>query len=206
MRARGDGQAGFTLVEVLVSLVILALILSLIPAALRIGQRVWETDDAFARRQGLASFRRSIEQRLTEALPIHIRDRALGLRIEFAGEPGRLSFIAPAAAGPAGGGVYRFELTLGDGGERRPLVLRQSLYRALDPGKQRAVTMEHRSQEGVAGLSLRYFGAPEPNKPAIWQAQWPRRDALPELVELSVTVAGAKFERSVVPLRLNAGP
>ncbi|WP_088343225.1 MULTISPECIES: prepilin-type N-terminal cleavage/methylation domain-containing protein [Rhodomicrobium] len=216
MRRRGgDGQAGFTLVELLISLVILSLILSLIPATLRIGRRVWETDDAFERRQGLDSFRRYVEQRLTEALPIHLRDRARGLRIEFSGEPGRLSFVAPAAAGPGGGGVYRFELTLGDAGSgKAPLVLRQSLYRIGDAAGMTdappagSPALEHRSHEGVAGFALRYFGPPEPNKPGAWHAEWPRRDALPDLVELSFTLGGPsqKIERSIVPLRLKDGP
>lgn len=211
--ARADGQAGFTLMEILVSLVVMALILSFIPATLRIGQRVWETDDAFERRQGLASFRRYVEQRLAETLPLHGRDAAQALRIEFSGEPGRVAFIAPAAAGPAGGGIYRFELTMEEGIPGAALILRQALYRpggngAPDGALVRAVAMEHRSHHGNVSLALRYFGSAADGEPASWHTRWPRDGMLPALVELSLTVAGERprLERSIVPLRLRGGP
>ena len=94
------GEAGFTLIEVLVSLVILVVILSFIPGTLRIGQRVWQLDDTYERRAALDNFRRYAEQRLTEAMAIHIRDRTGRVRLEFTGDPGRVIFVAPAAAGP----------------------------------------------------------------------------------------------------------
>ena len=210
-----DPQAGFTIIELLVSLTILTLILAFIPGTLRIGQRVWEVDRSFERREALSTFRRYVEQRLAEAMPIFLRDRASGVRIEFSGEPGRLAFVAPAAAGPARGGVYRFELTREDGpAGGQPLVLRQSLYRIPDAARARidgaplllAAAAEQRSRAGIAGLAFRYFGAPEPQKPPQWQSQWPRSDSLPELVEISLTTGGRtrKVERTIVQLRLGA--
>ena len=207
-----DRQAGFTIVELLVSLTILTLILAFIPGTLRIGQRVWEVDRTFERREGLSSFRRHVEQRLAEAMPIYFRSRTGEVRIEFAGEPGRLAFVAPAAAGPAGGGVYHFELTHEGGSGRPPLILRQSLYRVPgdaktrndDPSLAAAATAEQRSRVGVAGLAFRYFGASEPERPPQWQSQWIQRDSLPDLVEISLTTAGRtpKVERTIVQLRL----
>jgi general secretion pathway protein J len=210
-----DPQAGFTIVELLVSLTILTLILAFIPGTLRIGQRVWEVDQTFERREALSTFRRYVEQRLAEAMPIYLRDRAAELRIEFAGEPGRLAFVAPAVAGPAGGGVYRFELTREAGARgRQPLILRQSLYRIPEAGQGRnegsslaqTATAEQRSRAGVAGLAFRYFGAPDPQKAAQWQSQWPRRDSLPDLVEISLITGDRtpKVERTIVQLRLGS--
>jgi general secretion pathway protein J len=215
MSARAaDRQAGFTIVELLISLTILTLILAFIPGTLRIGQRVWEVDQSFERREALSTFRRYVEQRLAEAMPIYLRDRATGVRIEFSGEPGRLTFVAPAAAGPARGGVYRFELTRQEGAAaRQPLILRQSLYRIPgDAAKTRTedaplpqtADAEQRSRAGVTELAFRYFGPPEPQKPPQWQSQWPSRDSLPDLVEISLTTAERtpKVERTIVQLRL----
>jgi prepilin-type N-terminal cleavage/methylation domain-containing protein len=205
-----SGEAGFTLIEVLVSLVILVVILSFIPGTLRIGQRVWQLDDTYERRAALDNFRRYAEQRLTEAMAIHIRDRTGRVRLEFTGDPARVVFVAPAAAGPGGGGVYRFELSLAGGDARyRPLALKQTLYRTtplgLAPEEAPApAAMEHLSQASVAGLSFRYFGAPARGSQPQWQTQWPG-DTLPELVEIAITIGGGQVERSVVPLRLRAG-
>jgi general secretion pathway protein J len=212
-RHRGaDGQAGFTIVELLISLTILTMIMAFIPGTLRIGQRVWEVDQSFERREALSAFRRYVEQRLAEAMPISLRDRTGGLSIEFTGESGRISFVAPGAAGPGGGGVYRFELTRAEGpAGRQPLVLRQSIYRYSNANQEpenraapKASISEQRSHAAVASLAFRYFGSPEAQKPPQWQSQWTRRDALPDLVEISL-VAGdraATVERTVVQLRL----
>ncbi len=209
-QGHANRQDGFTLIEVIVSLMLLTLILSFIPGTLRIGQRVWERDEDFERRAALSTFRRYVEQRLAEAMPIHLRDRA-GLRIEFIGEPDRVAFVAPAEAGPAGGGVYRFDLRRAEGaGRHRPLVLRQALYRtAAGPEAGEPPTaLEHQSAIRVADLAFRYFGAPNAQGPRRWLAQWPRQDSLPDLVEISLTVGGRtpRAERVVVPLRLKAGP
>jgi prepilin-type N-terminal cleavage/methylation domain-containing protein len=207
-RQSAGRQDGFTLIEVIVSLMLLTLILSFIPGTLRIGQRVWETDDDFERRAALSTFRRYVQQRLAEAIPIHLRERGT-LRIEFIGEADRVAFVAPANAGPAGGGVYRFDFRRAEGEQAsRPLILRQSLYRiTAASGPDPAVpipAIEHESAIRVAGLSFRYFGAPNAGEPGRWLAQWPRQDSLPDLVEISLTVGGriARAERVVVPLRL----
>jgi general secretion pathway protein J len=208
-------QAGFTVVELLISLTILTLILAFIPGTLRVGQRIWEVDQSLERREGLASFRRYVEQRLAEAMPIYWRGREGGTLMEFTGEPDRLAFVAPAAAGPGGGGLYRFELTREQGGgDEQRLLLRQSLYRIHDAGNARddhawppqAAVAEQRSPMGVGRLGLRYFGAAEPPKPPQWQTQWPRRDSMPDLVEISLTPADrlAKTEQTIVQLRLGS--
>lgn len=197
----GDGEAGFTVLEMLVSLLILALVMSFLPGALRLSSRVWESDAVFSRAEGTAAFLRVAEERLAEAMPVFTRDATKGLRVEFAGEPGRVSFVARASGGPAGGGVYRFELVQGPSGA---LVLRQSLYRAnsVVPVSMPAVT--HVSPGMTGGLAFRYFGAHEAGAAPAWYGQWPRGDALPDLVEIAIAPAngaGAVL-RSVVELRL----
>ncbi len=211
-KASVDRGAGFTIIELLVSLTILALILSFLPGTLRMGQRVWETDETFEQRAALSAFQRYVEQRLAEAMPIYWRDGARGLRIEFEGESGRIVFVAPAEAGPAGGGVYRFELRQEDGaGPARPLILRQTLYRGRANGlagreeeTDPSSAVEHRTAGRIAVLTIRYFGSIEGQKNPEWQTRWPLADRLPELVE--ITFAGhdriSEFRRSVVALHL----
>ena len=196
--ARKD--AGFTVVELLVSLVILALVMSFLPGTLRLGRRVWESDAVFLREEAITSFRRVIEERLTGTMPIFIRDAARGVRIEFTGEPDRVVFVSTASQGPAGGGVYRFELSADDG---NALVLRQTLYR---PGSEAGTPLpeaRHVAPARIGGLAFRYFGQAKANEAPLWQARWTRQDTLPDLVEIAITLDGAApVQRSVVELRL----
>jgi general secretion pathway protein J len=206
-----DRQAGFTLIELLVSLMIVGLIISFIPGTLRLGQRVWETDRALEWSAGVSAFRRYVENRLTEAIPIYLRDPDRGLFMEFSGGPKRISFVAPGSAGPAGGGVYRFELTqrANSAGVQR-VVLRQSLYRtgAQQQGSGSAPSsMTHFSPGLVTAVELRYFGPPAPQQPPKWQTNWPNSDRLPDLVELTfIRGGGASPQSSIVPLRLKRAP
>lgn len=200
-RASTNSEAGFTVVEMLVALIILALVMSFLPGTLRLSSRVWESDAIFSRAEGIAAFRRAAEERMAETMPIFVRDPAKGLRVEFTGEAGRVMFVARAATGPAGGGVYRFELGQGGSGA---LLLRQTLYRQ---GGATSVPMPgttHISPAAKGVLAFRYFGAYEAGAAPAWHTQWPRRDALPDLVEISVAPAGGAgpVQRSIVELRL----
>lgn len=206
-------EAGFTLLELLVSLMILALIFSFFPGALSIGKRVWETDEAFEKHAALSSFRRYVENRLSEAMPIYRRDSAARLQIEFTGEPDRLTFIAPAAAGPGGGGVYRFQLQRDEtGGFEKLLVLKQSLYRPQhvlagpEPEGKPVPAEIYRPDVYVEAMNFRYFGPSRGKQTPRWLDRWTQSDSLPQLVEISFVPGNGKrkIERLIVPLRLGA--
>jgi prepilin-type N-terminal cleavage/methylation domain-containing protein len=199
--ARSDD--GFTVAEMLVSLIILALVMSFLPGTLRLGQRIWETDGALSRQEGVAAFRRAAGERLAAAMPVFVRDPLKGLRIEFQGEPDRVTFIAAAPSGPAGGGVYRFELAESE--ERVP-VLRQTLYRQETEERTPLPSVTHVSPAGARGLSFRYFGPARAGEAPQWLAQWPRKDVLPALIEMTFVQGGdAPAQRSVVEFRLRPG-
>ena len=193
-------DAGFTVLELLVALAICAVVVAFIPSTLRLGQRVWESDARFRGQEGLAAFRHAIEDRLEQAMPVFVRDPTAGLRIDFEGAPDHLAFVAPSSLGPAGGGVYRFVLSADEG---RGLALRQTLYRQASGDKPPLPAMTHVAPAKIRALSLRYFGEAVAGEAASWQAQWPRRDALPDLVEIRFGAGrGEPDQRVVVALRL----
>jgi general secretion pathway protein J len=193
-------EAGFTVLELLVSLAILAIVLSFLPSTLRLGQRVWESDARFIQREGTAAFQHAIAIRLEQTMPIFIRDPAGGLRLDFDGKPDSVAFVAPSASGPAGGGVYRFTLWAPEG---HGLTLRQTLYRQASGEAARLPSTDHVAPAKVKAMSLRYFGQAKAGETAGWQDEWPRQDALPDLVEISIHASGAPAsQRAVVALRL----
>ena len=204
-------QAGFTVVELLISLVILTLILSFFPSTLHLGQRVWERQERFAQGAGLAAFHHYVEQRLAEAMPIFERSRTGKIEIDFEGGPQTVRFVAPARTGPGGGGVYRFELTQQGLTEKDPgntlgrtLVLRQQIHRPGRRNKLFIASGEHVAPGRIGKLTLRYFGRANPDQTPQWYTRWPRSDALPDLVEIGVSRARQKtgMQRRIVELRL----
>lgn len=199
-------QAGFTVVELLTSLAILALILSFLPGTLRVGQRVWETQEQFSRIGGQTAFYNYVQKRLSGAMPVFSRDQTGRPQIAFEGRATTVRFVSRAGAGPDGAGIYLFEFTSKkskrDSG--RALVLRQRLHISGPNQPARENNEEHLSPGRVSRLSFRYFGRPRVGEVALWQSNWSRNDALPDLIEIGVLTSGPKpvFRRRIVELRL----
>jgi prepilin-type N-terminal cleavage/methylation domain-containing protein len=200
-RPTGISQAGFALIEMLVALALLALAIALMPGALRLGARAWEARGDLERSSGTALAMALVERRIAEAMTIYERDDSGGIRIAFVGTERTLSFIAAAANGPAGGGVYRYRLAAADASVAG-LALRLSLYR---PGEtDPSPPAETRTLIAApAEVRFRYFGQRETAVPPQWHDTWSRPDAFPALVEITVTSSTSK-RRSVVAPRLDA--
>lgn len=202
---RHHRDAGFTLIELIVALAILALLASMFPGAFAVGQRAWETVRRVERLDADAAARAFVEQRLMEALPVRVADAGGVRHSGFRGEARRISFIAPSASGPAGGGLYQYVLSGERTGDRDALVLVQrpvSAAASLAPADAPRVL-----REGLAGLRFRYFGRHDDDQERRWHDGWPDGDRLPELVEIGETGGtgvrgGVAFRPLLVPLKL----
>lgn len=202
-KVRGD--SGFTLIEVVVSLAILAIAMAMMPGTFRLAQRAWSSVAQIERAESWASERTFIEQRLTEAMPILVTDAGGERRLGFAGGPSRLTFVAPSAAGPAGGGLYRWTLSVEEASATRALRLQQALVQGTQARHSDAD--ERILFVGLEGPRFRYFGATFDEGERRWLDSWPDGDRLPELVELSASPSGSRpllprFETLIVALRL----
>lgn len=208
-RRFAGSEAGFTLIEVLVALVVLAIVVAMLPGAFRFAHATWDAAARLDRRAGYDIAGGFLRSRLAEAMPI-FEPTASGLkRIAFQGTGETLSFVAATPNGPAGAGLYRFALEMGlaDARSRAPALLaRVRPYRTgaadSDAGEERRMLVE-----GVTGLAIRYFGRGEARSEPAWLGAWTSTDALPMLVELTVTSregGGTATRTFVVDLWLQA--
>jgi prepilin-type N-terminal cleavage/methylation domain-containing protein len=203
---------GFTLVEVLVSLGLLALVLALLSGALRFAQSTW---DAAARLDAHASAGTAegfLRARLGEAMSLYEQTATGLVRLAFEGTGQSLSFVAPAANGPAGAGLYHHALDVAPGtGWGRPhgsLRLKLVPYQAKqsEPGGAAAVQEEHVLLGNVRSLKLRYFGPAALSAQPAWHAAWTRTNALPSLVEMTIARSdGGDAAHLIIELRLRPG-
>ena len=199
-------EAGFSLLELIVSIGLLALILATMPAALRLGGRALNVaesvDQDFAKHVALEF----VAQRLTQAISIYDRRADGRLRIMFRGEDKSISFVAPATLGSAGG-LYWFELKARTGAaETLDVILSWSEFRASRAESQSAPVQFDRLLLGdVQHFNLRYYGAATVRAEPGWADTWTSNDTLPEIVEIRITghSAGQTTSKTVrVPLRL----
>ena len=202
---------GFTLIEVLVTLALLALVLALLSGALRFAQSTWDAAtrlDAHASTGTAESFLRA---RLGEAMPLYEQTATGLVRLAFEGTGESLSFVAPAANGPAGAGLYHHALDVapGTGGGRSQNLLRLKLmpYQAKQTEPRgESMQQEHVLMGNVKSLTLRYFGRGAIRAEPAWHAAWPRTDALPQLVEMTIARSdGEGPAYLVIELRLRPG-
>ena len=180
-------DAGFTLVELLVSLTILALLLAMVPGTLRLGRRAWETPGQLDQASDELAALGFVQTHVKSAVPIFERDAQGVSRIAFSGGPQSLNFVVPLSGGPNGGGLYRIDLGS---------ALRISLYQGANVTAQSALRGEERALGNLSGrLQFRYFGPLQFGQVPLWHDAWPRTDRLPDLVEIKA-LPGAKSAKT----------
>ena len=207
MRWRPTGRAvsrqvtGFTLVEVVITLAITALImLGLVSALATLGQSGSRAEAQVARVDDVrlvSAFLRSVLARSSSAYSE--RGRGAGTTALFDGQPRQLRWLGVMPARHGAGGLYLFRLFLGEGpGGADALTLQYVPYSGggLQVGWGSAPRKVLVS--GVSGLEFRYRGA-APD--AHWQTHWRHRKAPPELVQVLIASGNRDWPELVVRVR-----
>jgi general secretion pathway protein J len=202
---------GFTLVEVLVTLGLLALVLGLLSGALRFAQNTWDAAARLDSQASAATAESFLRARLGEAMPLYDQTTTGLVRLAFEGTGDTLGFVAPAANGPSGAGLYHHTLDVmpgagPDGSHALRLKLVTYHARQGDPAGAATAQDEHVLMGHVRSLRLRYFGPGALRAKPAWHAAWTRTDALPSLVEMTIALSdGGDATRLIVELRLRPG-
>jgi general secretion pathway protein J len=198
MKAR---QQGFTLLEIMIVLSLLAVLLTLVGGALVGANRAVAKADRYTnsldeRRAAQAFLRRSISQ----ALPLDTSESDSETSGFFEGSAQRLQFIA-ALPNQLGGGMQVHTLALSGPPANRRL---QVSFAQVQGDVLRAWGEPQVLLNGVRDLSLSYRGVSPEGKPTGWVTDWPWPDRLPRAVRIDVQLKGAVgWPTEVVALRLD---
>jgi prepilin-type N-terminal cleavage/methylation domain-containing protein len=204
-RRRKPGEQGFTLIEVLISLVLLAIVLGLLTGAVRYARATWDAAARLDREAGydVASF---VRARLGEAMPLFEPTESGVVCVAFKGASDSVQFVAPTQNGPAGAGLYRFVLEVArtSAGKSSALLVRLAPYHSKQEKDAAGLPLEdHVLAENVKSVGFRS----ELRATPAWHAAWTRTDALPDLVEMSITYSDRDSNAPlIVELRLRQRP
>jgi general secretion pathway protein J len=184
-------QAGFTLIEILVGLVVLGLLVIALSQGVRTGFALW---DAQARRVGeteeLDATQRTLRTLLTgiPVLPVSASDVAASA-IAIKGEADRITFVGDL---PSGLGAKQLaDIVLEQRGGRLLLGWAPHLHeKTLAP----AAPTETELTRGVEALDFAYFGIASRGQMAHWQAQW-GGPTLPLLIRVRLRFAAGDGRR-----------
>ena len=232
MPRRGRGrEAGFTLMELMVALALVALMTTLVYGGLHLGIRSWDSLDQHVAETNDFRFARGLLQRLLlEARSIN---KVVEQRLEpvFFGNKYQVEFVTPMSEYAGTGGLYlvRVYAESGKGGagtlkmqrwllhpdvlagakgipEWQPLIYPGKLKEDSDPGEG-LYSVNVLARE-VSGLEIDYFGKKlqaDRSDQGEWQEEWLHRDSLPSLVRIRMRHGDGWWPDLIVPLAQSPG-
>lgn len=195
-------QRGFTLLELLVAITLMALILVALYGGLRLAMNSWDSGEERADTTNrLRLAQEFIRRQLTLSIPAYYFDEQRQRAVAFSGDAEQITFVAPMLAQFGQGGLYRVRIYSNDG--RLLIQWRPYLPSEPEAGELRESVL----LEGVSALEWAYFGAdPEannPNQPPAnpqWENTWAQLRFRPQLVRLNLKLHDQVWPDLVIAL------
>lgn len=183
-----DRAAGFTLMEVLVAMTLLALLMTALSGSIGFVGRSWdrgwetgETSAAFSRIEG--TLRRMIER----SVPVTV-SAGKNRRFLFQGTATGVRLVAHDAPSGSAGALYVQEIMVAGTGSQAQLVYRQHPFGGGSPRPD--TVSEAQMLSGDFSIAFSYFGSPRPPAPPVWLDSWVSDRTLPDLVQVKIAAAG----------------
>ncbi len=190
MTATRRHAGGFTLVELIIALLLMAGIASILFGSLSLAARSWDGGEA---KVGQVADMRAAQTYLRAQIAAQYPQRlwkAVELPLLFAGERDEMRYAAALPERVAEGGVFYFRLAVVRTGERSQLVQERMIpdLTALQEPEFRDAERSVLS-ENIEELRIGYFGR-DPGANAAdaptWRDRWDDRQRLPLLVRVDV--------------------
>jgi general secretion pathway protein J len=190
MTAMRPRNGGFTLIELMLALVLMAGISAILYGSLALAARSWDGGEAKADQvSDMRSALAYLRTQLSEQYPQRMW-KTPEIQLLFAGERDELRYAAVLPERVAAGGVYYFRLAVVRNGEKSQLVQERTIP---DPSALQEPEFGDAERsvlaDDIAELRISYFGrdanAAELDAPT-WRDRWEDRQRLPLLVRLDV--------------------
>lgn len=175
-------DAGFTLVELLVSLVLLGLVSLLMLDSLRMGSTTLMRGTALSNWiDNVSVIQNRLRDLLDNAYPAYVFSDGRG-HVDFDGTSNALTFLAPTPIALGGQGRTRYNLLVEENGGYADLILtsRLELSASDSPATKRTLL------SGVGSASFAYLALGSQNDAERWVEQWSLQRHLPQLIKIQV--------------------
>jgi general secretion pathway protein J len=194
MRARPD--AGFTLIELVLAMVLLGTMMLLLYSGLSFSLRAWDAGDTNGRRTADRRIGENFLRReLLEMFPMRWKD-PMTVKVAFSGEAQRLRFVSSRPAGISMGGLALVSVEVdGDARAReRHLVMRRAMpddeakdFGPLDRAERSVLIAD------VDSVTFAYFGTENDFSEPKWSDAWIYPSRVPQMIRIRIKTADGLF-------------
>jgi general secretion pathway protein J len=206
---RANDSRGFTLIEVLAAMTLLALLATVLLGTVRNAeQSTTAATSANERSEQYTRTHQFLSEHIANALPLRWR-REASQPLKFAGSNNSITYLAPITSFIADGGVMWWQLGLRSNGEKKQLTLTRL---PQDPEAKEVPDLREGEvivlADKIDGLALSYFdpGDEPVTQPEAgsWVDAWDENARMPSLVRVRITeVGGYRWPELIVPLKIS---
>ena len=184
-------QRGFTLLELLVAITLLAMLSVLLYGGVGFGLRVWENSAQSDRVAGDMDAVRSLLRRmLSQATLVYYRDpnqTTQKTRVAFLGNRDSVAFVGPLSQFIGTGGRYRIGLEAEGSGSTRNLILKWERFSANSGAFEFTENVEKEIlAKGIGSVAFAYFVQEKVGADPRWMPDWRHNQNMPRLVKIDV--------------------
>lgn len=210
---RASRHSGFTLIELIIALALVAMMVGLLFGALRFGGKAWEATDQHTERDAeVRLVWQYLADRLEQANGLSAAAKATdGNHFFFTGVGDALEFVSPMPAQLGSGGLYIIRLQAAGSGRDKTLRLTRWAYhpevldgtggvpewqpldkssvhsRSREVPSMRAWYSESELVDDLKSFAVSYFGPEVQADPkGEWRDEWTEKEFLPWMVSIRI--------------------
>ncbi len=200
---------GFTLIEVMLAITLVAMIMALAYGGFRASVRATSSGEALIEETNrLRVTHQFVRRQLMRSLALIIEeDENDGLQVRFEGDRDRVRFVAPMPGYLSYGGPYVQELRLEGGRDGMELVYYYAMLNGYEPGELEQ-TEGIVLMDGLREGSFIFLGEDPEDQSPFWADYWEEVDQMPLAVGLEIDLnreTGLAWPDLIAPVMLDSG-
>ena len=184
---------GLTLIELLISLVIVSIVVTLCTNGFNLGNKVWsKVGSQQDHMEEVISAQRFIRKVLSEAVYYVLDDKNLRSNY-FNGKKNRMVFLAPSPQYGIDDHLYIYEIYKEINGDYYNLSLKYLPANTYFSGSVNSTDKTVKLLRNLKQLEFKYYGTNPRTGELVWHDSWLKRETLPLKVSISAKTSSKSF-------------